>query len=63
MSIKFIRVPCAVLLLCSLASLAMEPRTHGEWQDVKIPDAWKTPRRGMSGYAWYRCRLTVPASW
>ena len=39
----------------------------GDWITVTVPDVWKSAPKGEltkgGGYSWYRCLVTVPASW
>ena len=55
-------------IACCLAPALLAPAQAAEgWKTVKVPDVWKRPpgeiARDGAGYAWYRCRVTIPESW
>lgn len=64
MPVRFLRrlAPLACILL-TLPTAAWAQ----SWKAVQAPEIWKRPPGEISregkGYAWYRCRVTLPESW
>jgi len=62
------RLAVAAALLAGLAlqGLAQEAN-HGPWSLIPVPGTWEERSDGRfadyDGFAWYRCRVKIPASW
>lgn len=60
---------CRLLLIallgfvCAETSLSQPTQRPPRWSLESIPDYWKSYAGKASTYAWFRCKISVPAAW
>ena len=49
--------------VCTATSLGQSPQAPPSWKLESIPAYWKSYAGKADTYAWFRCKVSVPASW